>query len=91
MIWLDKELSMIFKTKSKFCLSRLNKIVSNQLLSNYYNQMAKDLEISEPKHPDQIYKTYLEDKKGTPLIINLIINKDWLLLIPPKVTWQTPT
>ncbi len=74
MIWLDNELSMIFKTKSKFCLSRLNKIVSNQLLSNYYNQMAKDLEISEPKHPDQIYKTYLEDKKGIPLIINLIIN-----------------
>jgi hypothetical protein len=36
--------------------------------------MAKDLEISEPKHPDQIYKTYLEDKKGMPLIINLIIN-----------------
>jgi RPN1 N-terminal domain len=27
-------------------------------------QLAKDLEVLEPKHPDQIYKTHLENRKN---------------------------
>ena len=30
----------------------LQKIASNTLLTNYYNNMAKSLDITEPKHPD---------------------------------------
>lgn len=33
------------------------------MLTSLYQQLAKELEVSEPKHPDQIFKTYLEDKK----------------------------
>jgi 26S proteasome regulatory subunit N1 len=51
--------------KSTPFISRLQKIASNTLLTGYYQNLAKELEISDPKHPDQIYKTYLEDKKGS--------------------------
>lgn len=41
----------------------LVKIVSNQLLNNFYIQLAKDLEVLDPKTPEQIFKTHLEDNK----------------------------
>ena len=42
----------------------LVKIVSNQLLNSFYIQLAKDLEVLDPKTPDQMYKTHLEEKRG---------------------------
>ena len=47
----------------------LTKITSNSMLNEFYIKLAKDLDVLEPKHPDQIYKTYLDDRKS-----NLIIN-----------------
>lgn len=43
----------------------LSPIYSNSKLSTFYLQLAKDLEVLEPKHPDQIYKTHLENKKSS--------------------------
>ncbi len=42
----------------------LAKIVSNQHLNNFYLQLAKDLEVLDPKSPEQIFKTHLEEKRG---------------------------
>ena len=43
----------------------LSPIYSNSKLSTFYLQLAKDLEVLEPKHPDQIYKIHLENKKSS--------------------------
>lgn len=37
-----------------------NKIISNGLLAKFYQDLAKDLEVSEPKHPRDVYKVHLE-------------------------------
>ena len=49
----------------------LTKIVSNSHINEFYIKLAKDLEVDEPKHPDQIYKSHLEERKGTLYILNL--------------------
>lgn len=41
----------------------LQKIISNERLSEHFKSLAKDLEVTEPKHPDSIYKTHLEDRR----------------------------
>lgn len=41
----------------------LNRIVSNEKLSEHYKSLARELNVVEPKHPDQIFKTHLEDKR----------------------------
>ena len=42
--------------------SELNKIDSNSMLTEYFLKFAKELDILEPKTPDQVYKTHLEEK-----------------------------
>lgn len=37
------------------------KIISNSLLAKFYIDLAKDLEVQEPKHPRDIYKMHLEE------------------------------
>ena len=31
---------------------------------DYYKILAKNLELLEPKHPEDVFKSHLEDKKG---------------------------
>ncbi|KAH8738545.1 proteasome regulatory subunit S2 [Cryptosporidium ryanae] len=42
-------------------LSILENIFSNEQLNKYYSFLAKELDVLEPKTPDEIYKTHLED------------------------------
>jgi 26S proteasome regulatory subunit N1 len=41
----------------------LYKIISNERLSEHFKGLARDLDVLEPKHPDQIFKTHLEERK----------------------------
>jgi 26S proteasome regulatory subunit N1 len=41
----------------------LQKIISNEKLSEHFKTLAKDLDVLEPKHPDQVFKTHLEERK----------------------------
>lgn len=41
----------------------LTRIVSNEKLSEHFKSLARDLETLQPRHPDQVYKTHLEDKR----------------------------
>lgn len=41
----------------------ITRIVSNEKLSEHYKSLARELNVVEPKHPDQIFKTHLEDKR----------------------------
>ena len=38
--------------------------MSNSKLSDYYKRIGKTLEVTEPKHPEDIFKSHLEEKKG---------------------------
>ena len=42
----------------------LVKIACNHHLTDYFMHLAKDLDYLEPKTPEQIFKTHLEDKKN---------------------------
>lgn len=41
----------------------LNQIIAQEKLTEYYKQLARDLDQMEPKHPDTIFKTHLEERK----------------------------
>ena len=41
----------------------LYKIISNEKLSEHFKGLARDLDVMEPKHPDSIFKTHLEERK----------------------------
>lgn len=41
----------------------INSIIAQDKLSEYYKQLARDLDQMEPKHPDTIFKTHLEERK----------------------------
>jgi 26S proteasome regulatory subunit N1 len=41
----------------------INQIIAQEKLSEYYKQLARDLDQMEPKHPDAIFKTHLEERK----------------------------
>ncbi len=43
----------------------LYRIISNEKLSEHFKGLARDLDVLEPKHPDQIFKTHLEERKNT--------------------------
>jgi 26S proteasome regulatory subunit N1 len=38
-----------------------NEIISNRLLSKFYIDLAKDLEVQDPKHPRDVFKVHLEE------------------------------
>ena len=40
----------------------LNQIISQDRLGENFKLLARDLDQMEPKHPDQIFKTHLEDR-----------------------------
>ena len=39
----------------------LNSIIAQEKLSEQYRQLARDLDQMDPKHPDAIFKTHLEE------------------------------
>lgn len=39
------------------------KIISNELLSKFYQELQKDLDVLEPKMPDDVFKTLVEGKE----------------------------
>ena len=41
----------------------LQGIISNQKLSEHFKSLARDLDVMEPKHPDSIYKSHLEERR----------------------------
>jgi len=41
----------------------LSQIIAQEKLTEYYKQLARDLDQMEPKHPDSIFKTHLEERK----------------------------
>lgn len=41
----------------------LSKIISNERLSENFKSLARDLDVVEAKHPDNIFKTHLEERK----------------------------
>ena len=41
----------------------LNQIIAQEKLSEHYKQLARDLDQMEPKHPEAIFKTHLEERK----------------------------
>ena len=43
----------------------LYRIISNERLSEHFKGLARDLDMLEPKHPDHIFKTHLEERKNT--------------------------
>lgn len=40
-------------------------IISNLKLSDYFKRLAKDLDIIEPKHPEEVFKSHLEETKNS--------------------------
>jgi len=44
----------------------LYKIISNEKLYEHFKGLARDLDVLEPKHPDQVFKTHLEERKNNP-------------------------
>lgn len=41
--------------------SEIQEVVSNTKLNEYFSYLAKELNLEEPKHPQDIYKSYLEN------------------------------
>ncbi len=49
----------------------MQKIISNEKLSEHFKALARDLDVLEPKHPDNVFKTHLEERKNNPLNANI--------------------
>ena len=43
--------------------AELQGIISNEKLSEHFKSLARDLDVVEPKHPDSIFKSHLEDRR----------------------------
>jgi 26S proteasome regulatory subunit N1 len=41
----------------------LESIISNLKTSDFYKKLARDLDVLEPKHPELVFKSHLEEKK----------------------------
>lgn len=41
----------------------LSKIISNEKLSEHFKSLARDLDVMEPKLPESVFKTHLEERK----------------------------
>ncbi|KJP89064.1 hypothetical protein AK88_01357 [Plasmodium fragile] len=46
-------------------LNQLASLSSGEHLSSIFLKLAKDLDVEEPKLPEDVYKTYLEEKRNT--------------------------
>ena len=46
----------------------MNSIINNMKLSETFKRLGRSLEIEEPRHPEEIFKSHLEDKKSDVLI-----------------------
>lgn len=42
----------------------LQRIISNEKLSEHFKSLARDLDVVEPKHPESIFKTHLEERRN---------------------------
>ena len=69
----QKQLAFILSTEglflddedvSKKIDGEVMEILRNYKQSDYYKALAKSLELLEPKHPEDVFKSHLEDKKG---------------------------
>jgi 26S proteasome regulatory subunit N1 len=43
----------------------LKEIISNLKLSEYFKKLGKDLDVTDPKHPEDIFKSHLEENKSS--------------------------
>ena len=67
-----KQLAFILAREGIFLEEEVKDIKDNELLeimrnykqSEYFRILAKNLELLEPKHPEDVFKTHLEDKKS---------------------------
>ncbi len=41
----------------------LESIISNLKTSDFYKKLARELDVLEPKHPEAVFKSHLEEKK----------------------------
>lgn len=44
--------------------SELLNIISNLKISEYYKRLGRELNVLEPKHPEEVFKSHLEEKKS---------------------------
>lgn len=44
--------------------NEIKEIISNLKLSEYFKKLGKDLDVTEPKHPEDIFKSHLEENKA---------------------------
>ena len=66
-----KQLAFILAREGIFLEEEINNIKDNELIeimrnykrSEYFRTLAKNLELLEPKHPEDVFKSHLEDKK----------------------------
>ena len=67
-----KQLAFILAREGIFLEEEINNIQDNELIeimrnykrAEYFRILAKNLELLEPKHPEDVFKSHLEDKKG---------------------------
>lgn len=52
----------------------LSEIIKNKNLSNLYKQLSRTIDIAEPKNPEDIFKSHLEDKKDGIKLESYMIN-----------------
>ena len=43
----------------------LQSIISNLKLSDYFKRLGRDMDVVEPKHPEEVFKSHLEETKGS--------------------------
>ena len=52
------------RTPYETSVEELARIISNQNLSQHFVSLGRDLDVAEPKHPEAIFKTNLEERKA---------------------------
>jgi 26S proteasome regulatory subunit N1 len=43
----------------------LTSIISNLKISDYYKRLGRELNVLDPKHPEEVFKSHLEEKKNS--------------------------
>lgn len=79
----------------------LTQIVSGESVTTYFKSLAKELDVLEPKLPEQIYKSHLEERRSTAVLdsakqnlaqsfVNAFVNAgfgDDKLMVVPNSQW----